>query len=405
MPEFRYEAIDPYGALVKGSVTAASEPQARQRLGGEGLSVVTVRQRARAGLLAFGGRGKVKPRILIEFYYRLGQSLQMGIPVITALREVGEMLPSPAMRAVIEELLVSIGGGATLGEALTLFPEVFDKLSLALIGMGEETGELPAALESLTAFIEWKEEIRATVRKAVIYPAFIGVSMLATVGVWVGYVLPQMAGLLKEMGVPLPEVTLALISLSAFVTTWWAELLAGMVAAAIALGLVLRTPRGKLGMDRLMLRLPVVGGISFGLAIARLSHNFATGYRAGIPVTGILSMLAGGTLGNLHLEARIKACLDGVQHGLSLSQAFEREPDFPKMVTGAIRNGEMVGSLDASFRRLGAYYDTEVRRSVQTLLGALEPLTLFVLGGTFGVIVLSIMLPLYDVLGGADKAY
>lgn len=403
MPEFTFDAMDAAGILSRGRLIAVDEADVERRLARRSLTLV--RARAQRSLFGARGGGKVQPRMRIELFHRLGQSLGMGIPIVTAVTELGEMLPSPALKAILDELRVSIEGGQGLSEAMETFPEVFDKLALGLVRMGEETGELPAALASLAAFAEWKEDIRSTIRRAIIYPSFIAASMSATVGVWVGYVLPQMAGLLSEMAVELPAVTRVLLDVSLFAQAQWAPMLGGALLVVVVVILAARAPASRAWMDRQMLRIPIVGELALGLAVARLSHNFATAYGAGMTVTAILGLLGDEALGNLYLEGRVRSTRSAVEQGATLSQALEKVGGFPPMMVGAVRSGESVGAIDGAFKRLGDYYDGEVRRGVATLIGALEPLTLFVLGGLFGLIILSIMLPLYDVIGQADKAY
>ena len=309
------------------------------------------------------------------------------------------------MRRISGEIKVAVEGGRTLYEAMGAHSRIFQKLDLAIVRMGEQTGVLPACLKQLATFLQWKEELRAHIRKATIYPAFVVVSIAAVLGVWVGYVLPQMVKVLAEMQVVIPQATLMVLSLSEFVKANW---LFFCVAAALAAGLLYlyqRTEQGGIRFDCWMLKIPLLGQVLRYIAQARLCHNFATMFGAGMAIQQIFSTLSDNGLGNRYLEARLKVIYKEIESGESIAAAFEAAGGYPSLLLGAIRNGEATGTLDQSFQRLGDYFDTEVKRTVQALLSAIEPMAIIALGAIFGLIVLSILLPLYDVMGSMGKAY
>jgi type IV pilus assembly protein PilC len=319
--------------------------------------------------------------------------------MLSALEENAVGLPSRTMRRIVDEIRIAIENGNTFTAAMSRFPKVFGKLDLAIIRMGEETGVLPKCLKDLSAFLEWKEEIRSTVRRAAIYPSFVILVIVAVIGVWVGYVLPQLASLLMQMGVKLPAMTRFILDLSHFFRTWWATLTIALVLSGIAVYVLQRTEKGGVLFHRHILNLPVIGGVISNIAMARLSHNFATMYQAGMSINGIFEILSSNVLGNRYLEMLLKKAFDAVQRGDAISDGFDRAGGFPPLLLGAVRNGETTGTLDVCFERLGAYYDREAKRTVQTMIATIEPMSIIMLGGIFGFIVLSILLPLYDVIG------
>lgn len=405
MPSFRYRAIDDGGNLCRGTATALTEGDMEQFLTGRGLTLVDCRQVRGGGPAMTFSLGKIKPRLLIEFYHRLSQALKLGLPMLSALEENAGMLPSPQLKKIIGEIRLAIAGGQTLHSAAARFPKIFPKLDLAIIGMGEKTGELPKCLKDLADFREWKEDIRATLRRATIYPAFVLAAIAAVLGVWVGYVLPQMAKVLAEMGVVLPQATRWVLVVSEVFRQRWPLLAAGLVLLIAGFFLYRRTANGAIQLDRLLLRLPLAGPVAANIVMARLSHHFATMYHAGMNLHHIFEILTHNVLGNRFVETRVAQAYREVQGGQSLAAAFDRAGDFPPLLLGAIRNGESTGTLDDAFNRLGDYYNGEVKRTVQVLVNAVEPLSIMALGGIFGLILLSILLPLYDVIGDFGKAY
>ena len=399
MPKFGYQAIDSAGRLLKGSAIAASESELEGKLLDKELTLVSSQLHTDGffGKSIFGER--IGQRDTIEFYHRLYQTLELGLPMLSALEENAVGLPSRPMRRIVDEIRIAIENGNTFTTAMSKFPKAFGKLDLAIIRMGEETGVLPKCLKDLSAFLEWKEEIRSTVRRAAIYPSFVIIVIVAVIGVWVGYVLPQLAGLLVQMGVELPTMTRFILNLSQFFRNWWAVITTAMVLSAIAVYVLQLTEKGGVLFHRHLLNLPVVGGVISNIAMARLSHNFATMYQAGMSINGIFEILSANVLGNRYLEMLLKKAFDAVQRGDAISDGFDRAGGFPPLLLGAIRNGETTGTLDVCFERLGSYYDREAKRTVQTMIAAIEPMSIIMLGGVFGLIVLSILLPLYDVIG------
>ena len=398
MPKYQYKAIDAAGKIQRGSLVTLSAEDVEETLSKKGLTLIKSKivQEGIRGRIE--SRGKIKPRIQIEFYHRLTQTLEMGLPLLAALEENAKILPSKYFGRVITEVKIAIEGGRTLYEAMSRFPRVFDKLDLAIIHMGEQTGVLPKSLKDLADFLEWKEDIRSTVKRATIYPSFVMLVILAVIGVWVGYVLPQMAVLLTEMGVPLPGITRFILATSVFATQYWIHMLAAGLIAGGVLYAFQRTPGGGILLHRFFLQIPIIGDIARDIAIARLSHNFATMYSSGITISSIFDILSDNVLGNRYLELQVGKAYREIERGQSIAAGFESVKAFPPLLLGAIRNGETTGTLDAAFHRLGDYYDGEVKRTVQALVNAMEPLTTIMLGGVFAMIVLSIMLPLYDVI-------
>lgn len=399
MPKYRYKAIDNSGKVIRGKVLTVSEADVEENLLQQGLTLISCKPLKDGifGKLQYTGR--IKPRIRVEFYHRLSQTLAMGLPMLSALEENAKILPSKSFSKVIAEVKFSIEGGRTLYEAMNRYPKVFNKLDLAIIRLGEQSGVLPKAMKDLADFLEWKEDIRSVIKRATIYPSFIILVIIAVIGVWVGYVLPQMSVLLKEMGVALPKVTKILLGASLFFQKNWMWIF-GFIFTGLLFLYVFQIPRkGKTVFHRLLLRIPIIGDIARNIALARLSHNFATMYQSGMTIRSIFTILTDNVLGNCYLEERLKRVFQEIQHGKPIASGFETAGGFPPLLLGAIKTGEHTGTLDDAFNRLGDYYDGEVKRSVKTMVNTLEPITIIFLGGVFGLIVLSIMLPLYDVIG------
>jgi len=405
MSSYHYMAIDDSGHVVKGVIPAFTEFDIEQQLQRRGLFLIQSTVRRESLWSKLFSRRTINSKLLIEFYYRFAQTLEIGLPIITTLEEIGHFLPSDLFKRIIEEIKLSIEGGSSLVEAMGRYPRVFQPIDSALVGMGEKAGVLPKCLKDLAGYHEWKAEIRSLFLKATLYPTFILVAIAAVVGVWIGYVLPQMIGVLKELGVALPFVMGLLLKIRNLLSDQGLWLLGCFLMAAIVVYTYQKTASGRLAFHRFLLKLPVLGSVVGNIALARLCHNFSTMLAAGMNINSILQILSDRILGNRYLEACLRSAHEEITRGESIAGGFEKAGGFPALLVGAIRHGENTGTMDDSLKRMGEFFDREVKRTEQILTNSIEPIAILTLGGVFGFIVLSIMLPLYDVLGDLGKAY
>lgn len=405
MSSYHYKAIDDSGRVVKGRLAAFNEADVEQELKRRGLFLIESTARHESLGSKWFPRRRIRSKMLIEFYHRFAQSLEIGLPILSSLAEIAHSLPCPVLKAIVGEVQFAVEAGSSLQEAMQRYSWAFQPLDLAMISMGEKSGVLPKCLRDLAAYHEWKDELRAVLKKALLYPAFIGCAIAAVIGVWIGYVLPQMVKVLSELGVALPWVTTLLMDASAFLRGQWMWMASGMLLGAGAFYLFQRTPSGRLAVHRRLLSLPVIGGIARNMALARLCRNFATMLAAGMTINRIFKTLSRRVLGNRYLEERLAAAHQEIERGESIAGGLEKAGGFPSLLLGAVRNGETTGTIDTSFQRMGEHYDREAKRAMQVLVNAIEPVAIFALGGVFGIIVLSILLPLYDVMGDLGKTY
>ena len=405
MPRYLYKAVNETGDIYKGSIIAFDERDVEQRLQDKGLTFISGRVSRDSRLSGLIGNTNVKPRMLMEFYHRLAQALNLGLPILSSLDNDSMQIPSKPLKKILQETKVALECGKTFFEAMSHFPSVFERLDLSIIRMGEETGKLPKCLADLATFLEWKEETRSAIKRATIYPLFTMLVIIAVIGVWVGYVLPQMASVLTEMDITLPKVTKIILSVSLFLQTYWGYLLGLVFLVFISLFLFQKTRRGGILFHEYLLKFPILGDVMANVAYARFSHHFATMYEAGMNIKGIFDILHDNALGNRYLEEKVKLAYGLIQQGQPIGESLEDAGGFPSLLLGAINSGEKTGTLGSSFNRLGDYYDREVKRTVLVLVNSFEPLTIIILGGVFGLIILSILLPLYDVIGQIAKAY
>ena len=402
MENFRYLAINEKGQVTRGNLVAHNQRALDAYLRRIGLTMIECRQIKESLLTRLFAGQRVQPRILGLFYSRVAEALAVNLPIITVLEENAMALGSPPLRRTILEIKAHLEEGLPLAEAMQKFPGVFSELEISMAALGEQTGTLPQCLKDLAEFIEWRENLKSTIMTASIYPAFVLICLGFVIAVWIGKVLPNMAQMLIDMGVQLPIMTRILLVLSRLLQEYWLVALLLIGAVMLWTYLIIKTPRGRIAWDRSLLQLPLVGKVVHQIALTRLTKNFAVMMKGGLAVNRIFDILIAGVLGNRYLEGQLQLVQEYLQTGLRLSESFERVGGFPILLIGEIRNGETTGTLEQSFERVTRFFDNETNRAVKGMLAAFGPTVVVILGVIFGVVILSILLPLYDVIGGVN---
>ncbi len=406
MPLFRYTALDGHGKLVKGTMVALTESDAEKRLSERNLTLIHAKKLSeRFSSLATVLRRQIKDRDLIEFYQRLSESLEVGLPLLSSLEENVKLTGSKRLARSIEHLKIDVENGLTLSQAMNQQPDIFDSLQIGIVAMGEKSGTLPEALKHLADFLEWKYRQKSLLKRASIYPAFIFITVLIVISVWVGYVLPQVGGFLQSMQIELPTITKIVIKTSSWVQSNWVSIISSMVALTITFFLLKKTGWGALKYDQILLRLPLIGRIALNSSLSRIGHYFSVMLEAGMSLVSIFELMTDGIVGNRYVENQLSDAFEHIKQGKQFFEAFKTGKSFPDLFLGAIKTGEQAGKLADTFKRLGVYYDKEVKRSVKFLLAAFEPAIIVFLGIFFGIIILAILSPLYDVISKIAKVY
>ncbi len=406
MPLFRYTALDGHGKLVKGTLVALTESDAEKRLSERDLTLIQAKKLSeRFAFLSSLFKRRVKDRDLIEFYQRLSESLEVGLPLLSTLEENIKLIGSKRLARSIEQVKLDVENGMTLSKAMSLQSDVFDTLQIGIVAMGEQSGTLPEALKHLADFLEWKYQQKSLLKRASIYPAFIFMTVFIVVGIWVGYVLPQVGGFLQSMQIELPTITKIIIETSAWIRANWITITGVITGTIIAFFLVKRTKWGAIKYDMILLKLPIIGRVILNSCLSRIGHYFSVMLEAGMTLVTIFELMTDGIIGNKYVEIQLAEAFEHIKHGKQFFEAFNKGKSFPDLFLGAIKTGEQAGRLVDTFKRLGIYYDKEVKRSVKSLLAVFEPATIIFLGLFFGTIILAILSPLYDVISHIGKAY
>jgi type IV pilus assembly protein PilC len=397
MPAFRYKAIDRDGRQARGRLDAANEVDLELRLRKMGLDLVTCRALAR-NVSAIAG-GTITRQDLITFCFDLEQVSRAGIPLIEGLRDLRDGMDNPRFREVMTSVLEDIEGGKSLSQALSAFPQVFNTVFISLVRAGELAGRLTEVFENLGATLKWQDELVSQTRRLLVYPAMVLVVVSAVILFLLIYLVPQVVGLLRTMGLELPIQTRILIAVSGFVASYWWLMIALPLLAAGAITAALRSSeRARYFMDYATLRLPLVGRILQKIILARFANFFALMYRSGITILEAMRT-SEEIVANRYVAQGIQRAGQQINAGETLSEAFQNLGMFPPLVVRMLRVGENTGAIDTALLNVTYFYNRDVRESVDKALKLLEPTLTLVLGIVLALILFSVLTPVYDMLG------
>ncbi|HWP34901.1 MAG TPA: type II secretion system F family protein, partial [Thermodesulfobacteriota bacterium] len=318
-----------------------------------------------------------------------------AVPVVDALSALAEQVEHPGLKRVLTRVRERVNEGASLADALADHPRVFSPLYVNMVRSGEASGALDLVLARLADFTEAQARLTGRLLAATIYPALVLVLGGLILAYLLTFVVPQVTRIFAEEGVALPWPTVALLGATDVLRRFWWLLLAAGGAAALALSRYRRTARGRERLDRLWLRLPLVGPLVRTAAVARFARTLATLLGAGVTMLSALK-IAAAVVNNRVLAAAIEAARERVAEGESLSEPLRRSGVFPPIVTRMIAVGERSGELEAMLQKVAEAYDQQVETRLAALTALLPPVMIILLGGVVFFIVLAILLPIFD---------
>ncbi len=397
MPFFDYRAIDQTGRSVKGTLSAVNDVDLELRLKRMGLDLITLAELSRQ--YAPSGRERVTRRDLVTFCIHMRYITRAGIPLLEGLRDLRDSMEKPGFRDVLTALLEDLEGGKVLSQALAAHPAVFGAVFVHSVRAGEQTGLLDAVFDRLAESLKWQEEVASKAKRLMIYPAMVLTVVGAAIIFLLVYLVPQVLSLVETMGVVLPLPTLILMAISNALRSYWLVVLLLILIPAIGLPLWVRqSEAGREWWDRTQLRLPIIGPVVQKIALSRFTSTLAMMYRSGVTV---LDALRAGEMvaGNRVIAGGIRRAAQQIADGRGLSESFQSVALFPPLVLRMLRVGETTGALDEALDNVTYFYNREVLDSIENGLRVLEPLLTAILGLLLGGILVSVLLPIYDLIG------
>jgi type IV pilus assembly protein PilC len=387
---FAWEGRDKRGARIKGKSLAPDEQTLRAELRRQGVAPSRIRKQRQA----IRG-GKVNPGDIAVFSRQLATMLAAGIPLVQAFEIVGNGNDKPSMQKLILDVKADVEGGTSLHEALGKHPLYFDDLYVNLVEAGEQAGALESLLDKIATYKEKTEALKKKVKKALFYPAAVLAVAVIVTCVLLIFVIPQFESLYKGFGANLPAFTQFVINVSHTIQhqgIYIAIAIGGAVWAFMYFKK--RSKAMREFLDRVILKVPVVGPILNKAAIARYARTLSTMFAAGVPLVEALDSVAGAT-GNIVYENAVRKMRDEVSTGQRLQRSMENTGLFPNMVNQMIAVGEESGSLDEMSGKVATFYEAEVDNAVDAMSSLLEPLIMMVLGVLVGGLVIAMYLPIF----------
>jgi type IV pilus assembly protein PilC len=399
MPVFTYRGTNKTGATVQGERTAGTKAEVKATLAREQINVSKLSEKGKEfNIPSFGGSG-VNSKELAIFTRQFSVMIDAGLPLVQCLEILAGQQENKTFQKVLNGVRSSVEGGTTLSAAMKQFDKVFDALYYNMVEAGETGGILDTILQRLSSYIEKNVKLKRAVQSAMIYPAAVlgiagGVIILL---LW--KVVPIFTQLFNGLGVDLPLPTRIVIMLSNFVGSIYGLIIAMFFAGGVfALKSWYGTPQGRMAIDTVILKIPLIGPLMRKIAVARFTRTLGTLISSGVPILEGLDITAR-TSGNAVVERAITQTRKAVEAGRSLVDPLKDTGVFPGMVTQMIGVGEQTGAMDAMLQKIADFYEDEVDAAVKDLLTAMEPIMIVVLGVVVGGIVISMYLPLFSLIG------
>ncbi len=390
---FTWQGMDKKGKKVKGNGLAVDERNMRSELRRQGITVQKISKQINFFNRSKGGR--IKPEDIAIFSRQLATMMAAGIPMVQSFEIVGNGNDKPAMQKLILDIKADVEGGSSLHESLSKHPLYFDDLFTNLVEAGEQAGALENLLDKIATYKEKSEALKKKVKKALFYPAAVLVVAVVVTVILLIFVIPQFESLFAGFGAELPAFTQMVINASRFLQK--DGVFVGMVVAAGIYAFIYFQKRSKKMrevLDRMALKLPIIGPILTKSAIARYARTLSTMFAAGVPLVEALESVAGAT-GNIVYEDAVMKMREEVATGVRLQQAMQNTGVFPNMVIQMIAVGEESGSLDEMSGKVATFFEADVDNAVDSMSSLLEPLIMAILGVLVGGMVIAMYLPIF----------
>jgi type IV pilus assembly protein PilC len=397
MPAFVWKGKTRDGKAVSGERVAENKEAVMALLRREQILVSSVKEKGKEiALPKFGGG--VPSKDLAIFTRQFSVMIDAGLPLVQCLEILGSQQENKTFAKILQQTRMDVEGGASLADAMRKHPKAFDDLFTNMIAAGEAGGILDTILKRLATYIEKAVKLKAQVKGAMVYP----VAVLSIAGLVIFIILwkviPTFQSMFEGLGAQLPLPTRIVITLSQWTTRLAFPMIVGSVIFVILFKRYYATYNGRRVVDRIILKLPILGVVMQKIAVARFCRTLATLISSGVPILDGLEITAR-TSGNAILEDAIMAVRKGVEGGLTIAQPLKESGVFPPMVVQMIGVGEQTGALDAMLSKIADFYEEEVDQAVANLLTLMEPVMILFLGVTVGGIVISMYLPLFSLIG------
>jgi type IV pilus assembly protein PilC len=405
MAQFTYEALDKGGKLVKGSIDAPNEDVIAEKLRDMGFYPLKILQtKVKIGEFDIAALPilrvvfhRISFKHITTFTRQLATLIDAGLPILRSLRILEEQVESVIFKKKINMMSRDIEAGTTLSEAMRKHPKQFDSLYTSMIRAGEIGGVLEAVLNRIADFLEKRQAIRSKVRSAMAYPVVVMVVATCIVTVILWKIMPKFADIYTQLGAELPALTQSLVKASEILRTKTLWVIAGAVVLFFVVRQIYRTKPGRLAIDKMKLKFPILGTLFLKVAIVRFAGTLSALITAGVPILQSLEIVRE-TSGNEVITRAMDGVYNSVKEGESIHEPLRVSKVFPPLVVHMVAVGEETGAIDTMLVKVTEAYQREVDDTVEALTSVLEPLLIVFLGVIIGIIVVALYLPLFNIV-------
>jgi type IV pilus assembly protein PilC len=390
---FLYKGVDKKGKKVEGEITGTSSAIVKAQLLKQGIRAQNVRKKPKP---LFGGKKSIKPMDIAIFTRQMATMMKAGVPLVQSFDIVADGVDNPALAELIRSIREDVAAGTGFALSLRKHPKYFDDLFCNLVESGEQSGSLETMLDRIATYKEKTERLKAKIKKAMTYPIAVVVVAIVVTGILLVKVVPQFAETFSSFGAELPAFTLFVLGLSDLAQAYWFQALIVLIASVFIFKKLKQSNKSfAVFLDRLILRVPIIGQIVYQSIIARFARTLSTTFAAGVPLIDALDSVAGAT-GNAIYETAVLKVRDEVSTGTQLNVALRQTKMFPSMLLQMTTIGEESGSLDEMLDKVANYYEEAVDNLVDSLTSLLEPMIMSVLGILVGGLMVAMYLPIFQ---------
>jgi type IV pilus assembly protein PilC len=398
---YAYKVRDRSGKILSGSLDADNTALVANRLRQMGYVPISIDKKAGPGVKTEvpipGLSNRVKLSEIAVFSRQFATMINSGLTLLRSLSILSVQTTNKYFCGVIDQVRSDIESGSSLSQALGRHPKQFNRLFVAMVKAGETGGSLDRTLLELSRMIEKQVELRGKIRSAMTYPIVVLALVLCILAAMLLFIVPIFKKMYASLGGKLPAPTLLLVDISNIAVHGFPFVILGAIGAVFAYRRWVKTPAGRATRDRLVLRVPIFGSLVRKTAMARFSATLSTLLSSGVPVLESLEITSD-TVGNVVVSNGVHAIMEGAKRGEPLTRPLQDHPVFPPMVTQMMAVGEETGAIDTLLKKISDFFEDEVQRTVEALTSLIEPLLIVVLGGAVGSMVISLYLPMFDII-------
>ena len=403
MPGYSYVAVDSRGKEKRGRMDAENREEVVRQLKNDGLIPVSIREQGVLNKeIDFSIGKKVKPRDLSVFCRQFVSITQAGVPMKEALQMLTEQTENKYLKQAVANVLANVEKGNTLADSMAAEKDIFPDIMVHMVEAGESSGSLDTSFARMAVHFEKEAKLKATIRKATIYPIILIFAVIGVIAVMLLFVIPIFIDMFADLDVEMPALTMGVMNLSKWTAGHWYVILAVIVAVILAYQAIYRTDQGRLKIDLIKMKIPLLGKLNVKSTCAQFARTMSTLMAAGVPTIACLETVAK-IVKNIHYKNALMKAREEVMKGIPLSEPLETSGIFPPMVYHMTSIGEDTGNMEDMLTKLADYYDEEVEITTQSVLAAMEPLIIVFMALIVGTLVIAVIMPIGTMYEGLDS--